>query len=386
MGRDMNKQVDLDDIDEDNPVSLLDLLITIGANWRLLVLGPVLVGLAAAVGSTYIPPTFIASTSFIPPQQQNSSAALLQSLGALGGLVGNSAGLKNPSDQYVTLLKSRSLQSALVDNFKLREKYGAGLQEDALAALAGSVQINSGKDGLIRIDVSDRDPVFAAKLANAHVDELKNLMGRLALTEAQQRRQFFEKQLLQTKIQLTRAELELKNTGVNVSALKANPVTAIGAVAELQAKITAQQVKLSSLRAYATEASPEVKQTQAELAALQKEQAKITTNNKVIPGESDYLARYRDMKYFEVLFELFAKQFELAKVDEAREGVIIQVVDEAQPPQRRSKPNRATIVIAASMVTLLALLVFVFVRQAYREHENDSIFAEKFARLRLALR
>ena len=195
-----NAQASMGDMQDDDEISLLDLLQVIVDNLRLLVFGPLVCGLAALGVSFAIAPTFTAKTQFLPPQQQQSSAAsMLASLGALGGLGGAASGIKNPADQYVAFMKSASVQDALVERFKLVEKYEAKLKTDARMALTGSVRIASGKDGLISVEVDDKNPKFAADLANAHVEELRKLLGRLAVTEAQQRRMFFEKQLQITK-------------------------------------------------------------------------------------------------------------------------------------------------------------------------------------------
>lgn len=388
MGQSMNQNTHEDDQEDQGGISLLELLHALLTHWRLLTFGPLLIGLAALGAAFLIPPVFTARTSFFPPQQQQSAATtMLQSLGSLGGLAGAAAGIKNPADQYVALLKSRTLQGAIVDRFQLKAKYKTALREEAIETLEGGVVVGSGKDGLITIAVSDRDPAFAAQLANAHVEELRKLVGRLALTEAQQRRQFLEKQLLHTKNSLSDAELALKKTGVNALALKANPASAVNAVAYLQAQITAQQVRLSSLRGYATPSSPEFKQAQATLEALQNEQARISRSETAVNADdADYIARYRDVKYYETLFELFAKQFELAKVDEARDAPIIQVVDEALPPERKSKPKRGDIAIAATLGSWFILLIFVLVRRTLRQQASDPEMAAKFARLRQAWR
>ena len=254
--------------DEDE-ISLLDLLQTVVENLRLLVLGPLLVGLAALGISFAIPPTFTASTQFLPPQQQQSAAAaMLQSLGALGGLAGAATGIKNPNDQFVSFMQSRTLQDALIERFKLQERYEAKYLEDTRRELAKNARISSGKDGLIRVEVDDKDPAFAAELANAHVQELTQLLGRLAVTEAQQRRLFFEKQLNSAKDKLTQAEQALQASGVNASALKANPQAAVAGLAQLQAAITAQEVKVASMRGYLTESAPDFRQALTELGAL----------------------------------------------------------------------------------------------------------------------
>ena len=371
---------------DDEEISLLDLLQTVVENLRLLVLGPLAVGLAALGVSFFITPTFTATTKFLPPQQQQSAAAaMLQSLGALGGIAGAATGLKNPNDQYVSFLQSRSLQDALIERFGLTQRYGAEYPEDARIALSESARVSSGKDGLITVAVDDPDPAFAAELANAHVQELTLLLGRLAVTEAQQRRLFFEKQLKDTKDRLTQAEQALRSSGVSVSSLKANPQAAVEGLAQLQAAITAQEVKVATMRSYLTENAPDFRQALTELNALRAQLRKAEAAQPSPPaGDSDYVAKYRDFKYNETLFELFAKQYELARVDESREGAVIQVVDLAQPPSRKSKPKKATIAVLATLASGFVLLLFVFVRQALRNAAQDAEAASKLIKLRAA--
>jgi tyrosine-protein kinase Etk/Wzc len=370
---------------EDDEISLLDLLQVVVDNLRLLVLGPLMAGLLA-LGITFaIPPTFTATTKFMPPQQQQSSAAaMLSSLGALGGLAGAASGLKNPTDQYVAFLKSRTVQDALIERFKLTERYEAKFKEDARTALGTNVQIASGKDGLITIDVSDKDPQFAAQLANAYVEELGKMLNRLAMTEAQQRRMFFEKQLTNAKDGLVKAEQALKSSGVNSSALKASPQAAVEGLAKIKAGITAQEIKLASMRGYLTESAPDFKQAQTEMSALRDQLARAEKEEPASNGDSDYIAKFRDFKYHETLFELFAKQYEMARIDESREGAIIQVVDTAEAPERKSKPKKAQITMMTALATGFALLFFVFVRQALRSVGQTPQSLEKRVRLRNA--
>lgn len=371
---------------DDDEINLLDLLQVVADNLRLLVLAPLAAGLLALGITFVIPPTFTATTVFMPPQQQQSSVAMMmQSLGALGGLAGAAAGLKNPNDQFVALIKSTAVADALIDRFKLMARFESDFKVDARKKLEASSDISSGKDGLITVEVSDTDPAFAAGLANAYVQELGNLLNRLAITEAQQRRAFFEKQLSQTKDKLTVAEQALRASGVNSSALKSSPEAAIKAVAELQAQLAAQEVKLASMRGYLTESAPDFRQAQTELAALRAQFAKVEKSSSAPSGaDADYIARFRDVKYFETLFELFAKQFELAKVDEAREGNVIQVVDMAQPPERKSKPKKALIAVLTTLTAGMLLLLFVFVRQALQGAAQTPETAEKMASLRRA--
>ncbi|MEI8326606.1 MAG: Wzz/FepE/Etk N-terminal domain-containing protein [Betaproteobacteria bacterium] len=371
---------------EDDEISLLDLLQVVVDNLRLLLLGPLAAGLLALGISFAIAPTFTATTKFMPPQQQQSgAAAMLQGLGALGGLAGAATGLKNPADQYVAFLKSRSVQDALIDRFKLTERYDQKFKQDARTALEKYSSIAVGKDGLITIDVDDENPQFAAQLANSYVEELGHLLNRLAVTEAQQRRLFFEKQLASAKEHLVKSEQALKASGMNASALKATPQAAVEGLARLKASITAQEVKLGAMRGYLTEAAPDFKQAQTELAALRGQLGRAEMEEPAgTRGDGDYIAKFRDYKYHETLFELFAKQYEVARVDESREGAVIQVVDAAQPPERKSKPKKALIAMMTTLATGFALLLFVFLRQALRGAAQTPESAEKLARLRSA--
>jgi tyrosine-protein kinase Etk/Wzc len=365
-------QTSMADLQDDDEISLLDLLQVVVDNLRLLVLGPLVSGLAALGISFAITPTFTAKTQFLPPQQQQSAAAsMLASLGALGGLAGAATGIKSPADQYIAFMKSVSVQDALIDRFKLVERYEAKLKTYARLELTANVRIVTGKDGLIGVEVDDKDPKFAADLANAHVEELRNLLGRLAVTEAQQRRMFFEKQLQITKENLSKADEALKSSGINSSVLKSSPSSAVEAVARLKAGISVQEVKLGSMRNYLTENSPEFKQAMNELGSLKAQLAKAEKEEPASQGTSDYVARYREFKYQETMFELFAKQFELAKVDESREGAVIQVLDIAEPPERKAKPKKAMIAIIVAMAAGFALLLFVFVRSSLKNASQD---------------
>jgi tyrosine-protein kinase Etk/Wzc len=374
-------QIDMQDEDE---ISLLDLLQVIVENFKLLVLGPIAIGLSALGVTFAVPPTYTATTVIMPPQQQQSSAAMmLQSLGALGGLAGAASGLKNPNDQFVSMMKSDFVADDLISRFGLQQSYDVDYKADARKILLANSKISTGKDGLITIAVDDHDPAIAAQMANAYVDSLTKLLNRLAITESQQRRLFFEKQVNDTKDKLNAAQLALEGSGVNLSALKTSPEASIKATAELQALVTAQEVKLGSMRSYLTEAAPEFKLAQTELAALQAQFAKLQKNQPNSTGkDADYIARYRDYLYYSTLFEMFSKQYVLAKVDESREGAVLQVVDKAMPPERKSKPKRSMVAALSAVAGGFCLLLFVFIRHSLRQAQTQSETAEKLKLLK----
>jgi tyrosine-protein kinase Etk/Wzc len=377
-----------DDPGADDEISLLDIAQVIAENLRFLILTPLLVGLAALGISYLITPTFSAKTQILPPQQQQGAAAsLLQGLGALGGLASAATGLKNPNDQFVAMLKSRTVADGLIEQFKLIARYESETLFDARKTLESRSTILSGKDGLISVEVEDKDPVIAAQIANAYVERLGRLMSTLALTEAQQRRLFFEKQLTTVKDKLIEAETQLRASGVDPSILRNNPNATVGAIAQVQAQIAAQEVKIGSMRGYLSESSPDLRQALTELQAFRAQLSKLERGQQPADGsQGEYVSRYRQVKYYETLFELFAKQFELAKVDEAREGSTIQVLDAAVPPEKKSKPKKALIAILSTLVAACFCLMYVFLRQSLRAVSRDPEAAGKLEAIRGGLR
>lgn len=367
-------------------ISLIDLALVFAENLRLLILVPLAAGLVALGISFLIPPTYTATTRILPPtQQQSTSAALAAQLGSLAGLVGGAAGLKNPADQYVALLKSRSVYDAIIQRFDLRKLYDERYIEDARKELEKQSKVSAGvKDGIISIEVDDRDPKRAADMANAFVEELRNLSKTLAITEAAQRRLFFEGQLKQSKDDLTKSEFALRGSNVSEATLRTVPQAALEALARLKAQITVQEIKLASMRTFMTDSNPEFRLAMQELGALRTQLSKAEQGNtsKAAGDGAEYIAKYRDFKYHETLFELMAKQYELARLDEAREGAVIQVVDTAKPPERKSRPAKALIAVVTTLAAFFLTLIAVFVRQALRNMAGQPDSADKLARLR----
>ncbi len=369
--------------DAEDEISLLDLLVVVAENLRLLIFGPLLAGLIALGYAYTISPSFTARTSFLSPQKPPSvTDVALAQLGPLADAAAFASGLKNPADQYVSLLESVTIADALIERFRLMEIYEAEFREQARKALDGNTKISAGKDGLIVVQADDVSPERAADIANAYVEELEALMRRLALTEAQKRRVFFENQLERTKGRLTAAEQALGAIGVSASAVKANPEAAVEAVARLQAQVTAQEVRLALMRSYLTESSPQFRQAQAELRALRSQLAKSSAGEQTAAAGGGYIEKYRHFKYQETLFKLFVQQFELAKIDEAREGTVIQVVDVAFPPEHKSKPSKAKIAVLTTLATGLLVLIWVFVRSAINNSAAHPEAAGKLAAIR----
>lgn len=363
--------------DDESVISLIELYRVVVTRWKLIVFGSLLAGIAAFGVASLIPPTFTAQTTLLPPQQQQSSAAAaLSQLGALAGLSGGATGVKSPADQYIGLMQSAAVGDRIIDKFKLMDVYGAKFRQDARKALAGNVRIANGKkDGLITIEVDDHDPTRAADIANAYVEGLRHVTSTLAVSEAQQRRAFFETQLQLTKDKLTRAQIALQGSGINQGTLKTEPKAAAEGYARLRAELTSAEVRLQTMQRMLSENSPELLQQQAMLTALRSEIRRLEQQDNTSTQSDEYITKYREFKYQETLFDLFARQYELARLDESREGALIQVLDIATPPERKSKPKRG---IAAAMVALLfgfALIIGVMVQHFQLAHSNRGAIA-----------
>jgi uncharacterized protein involved in exopolysaccharide biosynthesis len=374
-----------DDVEQDS-ISLLDLLLPLIESWKLWIFGSLAVGLAALGAAFLMTPSFTARTSFLPPQQaQSGMASALASLGGLAGLAGAAGGIRSPADQLLALMQSTTAQDRLIDQFKLIDLYDVKYRFEARKVLEKNTRMAIGKkDGLISVEVDDASPQRAAEMANAYVEELRRMTSVLAVSEAQQRRLFFEKELKDARDQMAKAQQALQATGFNLGALRAEPKAAAEGYARLKADITAAEVKLRILRDSLADSAPEVQRQLAGLSELRNQLARLEQSAESNVGP-DYVTKYREFKYRETLFELFAKQYEIARVDESREGALIQVVDVALPPEYKSKPKRAFIAVAATLLAFLLLGVYILMRHFWRESAADPERAAQMGRLRSAL-
>ena len=301
----------------------------------------------------------------------------------MGGAAGAIAGIKNPADQYAAMLKSVTIADALASQFKLAERYDEQYREEIRKQLAKNTTVLVGvKDGLINIEVDDYDAQTSADIANAYVLELRKLLNRVALTEAQQRRIFYERMVDEAKSNMVKAENALKASGVDKEALKASPMAALEGVARLKAQISVQEVRMAAMRGYLAEGAPEFQQALTELAALRRQMLHAEKSDGPTQSSSDYVARFREFKYQEALFALYMRQLEMARVDEGREGAVIQVIDTAQKPERKSKPKNALVAVLSTLGGAMLLLLFVFSRSAMRSAAQDPAYAAKLRQLR----
>ena len=372
-------------VEPSGDVEANDLMLAIAARWRSGVAVALLAG-ALGVGVSYlIKPTFEAETIFMPPQQQSGASAALASLGALAGLAGGS-GPKNAADQYVALMQSTTVRDRMIERFKLFEVYGTEFHDAARRTLAQRSQISIGKkDGLISVIVQDTDPARAAAMANQYVEELRRLTSVLAVSEAQQRRVFFEKQLQDVKTRLVAAQSALQDSGFSLGALKSEPRAAADGYAKLHAEATASEIRLQTLRSSFADTAPEVQTELTKLQALRGQLRDLEASTSPADAQPDYVGKYREFKYQETLFDLMARQFELAKVDESREGALIQVVDPARVPEHKIKPRRTYFLIGGMLAATALYLLVIHGQTRYRAALRDPEQVRRWSRLRSAL-
>jgi uncharacterized protein involved in exopolysaccharide biosynthesis len=383
---------------EGDEISLLDLVVVLAKHKRTVLGLPFATAVVAAGISLLLPNIYTGTTKILPPQQsQSTTAAMLGQLGVLTGAAGGALGIKNPSDLYVGMVKSRTVADNLIARFDLNRVYEQELQSNARLALQVRTSIVAGRDGIITIEVDDKDPKRAAEIANAYVDELMKLTKVLAVTEASQRRLFFERQLEQAKDNLTAAEIAARQ-GLHKGGLAqvdAQGRSMIAVTARLRAEISAKEVQLGAMRTFAAEGNPELHRTKRELDSLRRELERVegtspasTVREGEAPGSSglDNLGRLRDVKYYEFLYELLARQYELAKIDEAKDATIIQVLDKAIEPDRKSKPKRTQIVLFSALLALIASILWVLIREATARTKADPLQAHRLNNLRSYLR
>jgi uncharacterized protein involved in exopolysaccharide biosynthesis len=311
----------------------------------------------------------------LPPQQAQTTAAALLGGTGLAGLASGAgvlSGLKNPSDQWVGMLQSRTIADAIIQQFKLRERYELEYMDEVRKELDDRTNIVVGKDSLINIYVSDASPEVATKLASAYVDELRKMSRNLALGEAAQRRVFFEQQMLSAKEKLVSADLALQHASITKQTLKSVPESVIAGLGELNAKLAGLEVKISVLRGTLTESNPELRATLREREELQQQLKKLESNSSQTKDEQ-YIAAYRNVKYHETLLEVMARQYELARADEAREGALIQVIDDAVVPERKSSPKRALIALVASGIAFVCIAFSILFRNSRRSQGQVSL-------------
>lgn len=386
-------------------ISLLDLIVILTARRSMILKVVGGCTLVALVIAFLLPVRYTAHITVMPPQRNSSMASALTSqlgnLGSLASLAEGSLGLKTPNDMYVTMLHSETVEDAMINQYGLMKEYHRKYLSEARKVFEKRFDVKANeKDDLIHIAVEDRDPRRAAEMANAYVEEFRRLSQGLAITEASQRRLFFEQQLEQTKDKLADAEEALKESEQKNGMLQVDSQARalIESAAMLRAQIEAKEVQIQMMRTFAGDQNANLIEAEQGLTGLRAQLAKLTGNKDddtagllepkgVLPQTGlEYVRKFRDVKYYETMFELLARQYELAKLDEAKEGALIQIIDPAHVPDRRSFPPRALIVAAGVFLGLLFSVSLALVQTSFARVLDDPDASAKLDFVRRSFR
>jgi len=385
------------DLAEDE-IDLLELASLLLRNKWVIFRWAVVAAVLTAVIVLLMRPTYTAEATFLPPGSLNTgSAALTNPMGALS-LFG---GLKTSGQIYVGILGSRTISNDIIHQFDLQKVYKEKRLSDTEKALKANSKFEVGKDSLITISVTDHDPQRAADIANAYLAELHKQNDRLALTEAAQRRVFFQQQLEQEKNALGDAEVDLAKTEEKTGLIqpRGQAELQIATIAQAQAEIASREVQLAALQQAATDQNPDVIRIRSEITGLQAQLKKLQDKSgspgpgqiqvptaKVPALTLEYVRKEREVKYHEALFALLARQYEAARLDESRSAPLMQVVDSATKPDKKSGPLRTVLTLAAFFLGGIFGIVWVIVRDRVHVLSNDPVHAEKLKALREAAR
>jgi tyrosine-protein kinase Etk/Wzc len=383
--------------------TLLGVLLVLARRKKLILL--VTMGLAAVACaiSFLLPSEYTATIVILPPQQGPSLSSALGDLGgasSLAGLASSALGMKNVNDMYVSMLQSESVEDAVIQKYGLLAEYHKRHFYEARKRLEWFTTVeNSKKDGLIRLSFEDHNPTRAAEVANGYVDTLRSLSQHLAFTEAAQRRVVFEQLLEKSKTDLANSEEALKKTQLSTGFVEVGSQARalIESAARLRAQIVAKEVQIQAMRNYAGEENPALLDQQQALQGLRDQFNKLVGSSGSSPddlflskgnvpeAELEYVRKVRDVKYNEAVFEVLAKQLELAKIDEAKEGGFLQIVNPAFTPEHRSFPKRMWITLGAAAFGLSLGIVFVLLEMRLAQMRANPAAAEQLALLKDAV-
>lgn len=381
----------------ENRVDVLGIAFLLLASWRRIFAVTIIALVLGAILAFLMKPVYTATALILPPHEQQSSAStLLGSLVMLGGGGGASSLLKSPSDMYIGILQSQTIADDLIERFHLQSIYKTKTLQDTRLALEKHADFESKKDGLIHINVKDHSPQRAAGLANGFIDALYRMNSSLAITDAAQRRLFFSQAVDKERIALDNAENNLAATQVKTGLIQLNGQAELilRTIAQVQAQISSDEVALQGLLTSSTEQNPDVQRLTREIAALrgqlgslQNSQQKASPGNTQIPAgrvpsdAMEYARKLREVKYHEALFDLLSKQYEAARIDEAKSAPVIQVIDHAVPPDKKSGPARLLIILAVGFAGFLGACLLTLVKSAYSRLRATPEFQERIKQL-----
>lgn len=355
-----------------------------------------------------LPRRYESTTQLMPPDNQSSSGvAMLAALsaktgGGLAPLAGDLLGIKSSGALFIGILRSRTVQDRLIDRFDLRRVYGTRYEQDARIELSENTSISEDrKSGIISISVTDRDPKRATAIARAYVEELNQLVAELSTSSAHRERVFLEERLTGVKRDLDQASQDFsqfasKNKTMD---LKEEARAMLQGAATLEGELIAAESELKGLQATYTDNNVRVRSVQARIAELRHQLEKLggpASEKAGLSADSEdsthpslrnlpllgvtYADLYRRMQIQEAVFESLTQQYELAKVQEAKETPSVKVLDPATVPEHKSFPPRLLIMFLCTILAWVAASVLVLGRERWAEldpHEPGKLLAQE---------
>jgi uncharacterized protein involved in exopolysaccharide biosynthesis len=359
--------------------------IAILVRWRKLIVINFVVVCLIAIGVSFVIPRWYKAKATLLPPEENARSSVLTSLLTNIPLAGLTIpGATTSADLFVAILGSRTVAEGVIQKLDLMEIYDSKNLEEAIRTLHEHSDIGITKEGIIAIEVEEKDPHLAARVANSYIDELDRVNQETSISQAKNKRLFVEGRLEETQIELARAENELrqfqeKNKAIS---LPDQISAAIERAAQLKAEQVSLEIQLGVLLKTASPSHPQVELLRSKISEIQKQMEKIEFGSPPdfdtpipesagntgfhvpfakVPSVGLELARLtRNLKIQEVLFELLTQEYEQAKIEEAKDTPTVQVLDVASPPIRKSKPNRKIFVIFMGFLSLFFSLAYVY--------------------------
>lgn len=352
--------------------------------------------LLALLVALLMPATYDSETQLMPPEQHSGALSMLAAMvgnvsgGVTGGgsalnMVGNLLGAKTTGALYVRMLESETIQDQLINRFNLRKVYWVKTYKQARKKLSNRTEISEDKkSGVISITVTDKNPQRAADLAHAYVEELNQMLVNLDTSSAHRERVFLEEHLKIVKKDLDASarafsEFASKNTAIDI---KEQGKAMVESAAIVKGQLIAAQSELSGLEQIYAPGNVRVRLLQGRVAELQRQLQKLggspndessgTTSDQMYPSIRQlpilgvrYYDLYRDLKINETVYEILTKEYEVARVEEAKEVPTVAVIDSARYPEKRSGPPRTIITLVGAFLSLCIAAAWLFGKEAW---------------------